>query len=106
MLVFPDDLPALFCGGLVKIRSLKPELLSPGLLFALLNLPFVRQQMRNKQFTRDVIDTIGNRLVEVLLPIPKDRGLRKMIGESFMALLERRNSLRGELRQLVSTMYS
>lgn len=105
ILTFQDDLPALFCGGLVKIRALEPKKLPRGLLFALLNLPFVRQQMRNKQFTRDVIDTLGNRVDEILLPIPRDIGLRNVIGTSFMELLGRRNSLRGELRQLVDTLY-
>lgn len=66
-LVHEDDLPALHCGGLLRLRVLDSEL-SPYALLAALNLPLVRRQMRARQFTRDVIDTMGSRLLEVRVP--------------------------------------
>ena len=54
----------LFSGGINRIRSKASEF-DPYLLLALLNSTTVRQQIRNRQFTRDVIDTIGRRLREV-----------------------------------------
>lgn len=33
--------------------------IGPGLLFAALNTPVVKRHIRAKQFTQDVIDTIG-----------------------------------------------
>jgi hypothetical protein len=67
-LVLKEDLPALFCGGLFRLRAVKKEGLSTEALLGLLNLPLVRRQMRSKQFTRDVIDTLGPRLLEVRVP--------------------------------------
>jgi hypothetical protein len=69
-LVSPDDLPALFCGGLYRLRIRDPKKLSPYTLLAFLNLPVVRKQMRARQFTRDVIDTLGYRLLEIRIPSP------------------------------------
>ncbi|MHB1845351.1 MAG: restriction endonuclease subunit S domain-containing protein [Deltaproteobacteria bacterium] len=69
-LVLKEDLPALFCGGLYRLRVAKKKPLGPHALLGLLNLPLVRRQMRCKQFTRDVIDTLGPRLLEVRVPPP------------------------------------
>lgn len=77
VLLCEDDLPLLYCGGIYKIRSLDHDLLPPGLLFALLNTEFLRRQMRNKQFTRDVIDTLGQRVMELVLPLPTSSDVRR-----------------------------
>lgn len=65
-----DDLPALICGGLYRVRVMNTSTLSPFALLAFLNLPVVRRQMRARQFTRDVIDTLGYRILEVKIPSP------------------------------------
>lgn len=69
-LVGEDDLPALICGGLYRIRVEDTGRLTPFALLAFLNLPVVRRQMRARQFTRDVIDTLGYRILEVRIPSP------------------------------------
>lgn len=69
-LVTSDDTPALICGGLYRLRSFNTDKLAPATLLGLLNLRLVRYQMRSKQFTRDVIDTLGRRLLEVMIPEP------------------------------------
>jgi hypothetical protein len=66
-LVTEDDLPALICGGVYRIRAIGTDI-SPFALLAYLNMPIVRKQMRARQFTRDVIDTLGYRLLEVKIP--------------------------------------
>lgn len=75
------DKKCLYCGGLYKIRSHDYDQLDPWLLLALLNSYIVKRQIRTKQFTRDVIDTIGNRIDEVILPIPKNPEIRKTISD-------------------------
>jgi hypothetical protein len=105
ILLYPDDLPLLYCGGINKLRARQPKTLDSSLLFTLLNLPFVRRQMRNKQFTRDVIDTLGRRLSEVLLPIPKDHGIGEAISSHMGGLVGKRSAFRHELNLLVKTMY-
>lgn len=106
VMVLESDLPCLYCGGLNKIRSLNQEQCPPGLLYAALNLPYVRRQMRNKQFPRDVIDTLGKRFLEVRLPIPRDVGVRREIDRAMMALLAIRHEAREQIRQIIGGMYS
>jgi hypothetical protein len=100
ILVTESDLPLLFCGGIYKVRSNDHQRLPPALLFALLNTPFVHRQIRNKQFTRDVIDTLGQRIVELLIPIPSDARVRQMISEYFDNALQERARLRGMLNRV------
>jgi len=80
-IVTEGDEEIVFCGGLVKLRTLDEDALPPYLLLALLNTYVVKRQMRSKQFTRDVIDTLGRRLDEVRLPVPRSAELRQRIDE-------------------------
>ena len=72
----------LYCGGLFKIRSLNAKALNPYLLLGILNSHIVKRQIRTKQFTRDVIDTVGQRIYEVILPIPKDSSVSDDLSQS------------------------
>jgi hypothetical protein len=99
-MVMPADVPLLFSGGMYRIRIEKPEVLDPFLLLALLNSQVAGRQMRNKRFTRDVIDTLGKRIHEVILPIPKSRSAREAIAEVMRDLLEGRAALRSAAAKL------
>lgn len=95
------DPEMLYAGGLYKIRTKQTETLDPYLLLALLNTPIVRRQMRAKQFTRDIIDTLGRRIFEVVIPLPKDTRARETIADVTRQTIETRGRLRDEARQLV-----
>lgn len=94
------DTKILYCGGMYKLRVRQPEKLDPFLLLALLNTPIVRRQMRSKQFTRDIIDTLGKRLFEVVLPVPKDVKLRRKIAEETRKVIETRVALRNRAKEI------
>jgi len=94
------DTNILYCGGLYKLRVETPEQLDPYLLLSLLNSPIVRRQMRSKQFTRDIIDTLGKRLFEVLLPIPKDAKLCAAIAKETREVIETRAKLRDRTKAI------
>lgn len=96
------DTRILYCGGLYKIRIKKKDQLDPYLLLSLLNCPIVKRQMRAKQFTRDVIDTLGKRLFEVILPIPKDKDLRERIARETRETVLGRVALRNKAKQISS----
>ena len=104
-LVQEEDMPRVFCGGIYKIRFPNPKRLSPGWCYALLNLSIVRQQMRNKQFTRDVIDTLGHRIREVFLPVPKDPKVRAAVGRFVYDACMKRVGLRAKLTQRCKTLF-
>jgi hypothetical protein len=94
------DTRILYCGGLYKVRVKKKDKLDPYLLLALLNCPIAKRQMRAKQFTRDVIDTLGKRLFEVILPIPKDKTLREQIASKTREVVLGRVVLRNKTKQI------
>jgi hypothetical protein len=99
-IVHTDDLPLLFSGGIYRLRVKQGSQLSPTLLLALCNMRVVRRQIRNKQFTRDVIDTLGHRIKEVVLPLPSSVEDRDAISETMRELLEERASLRSQAAEL------
>lgn len=96
------DPNVIYAAGLYKIRTKQPRELDPYLLLALLNTPVVRRQMRAKQFTRDIIDTLGHRILEVVIPLPRDATTRQRIAEVTCETIQTRGRLRQQARQLVT----
>lgn len=104
-IITDHDTKSLYCGGMFKFRVLKGNL-DPFLFLGLMNAYIVKRQMRTKQFTRDVIDTLGNRIEEVVLPIPKDAKVRQAISEAIRNVVKSRISSRDALSRLASEMAS
>jgi restriction endonuclease S subunit len=100
------DTKVVYCGGIYRIRVKKKEELDPYLLFGLLNTGVVKRQMRSKQFTRDVIDTLGKRLYEVQLPIPRDKLKSTKIAAQIKRLILEKEQLRQEQREIRNRIQS
>lgn len=98
-----DDLPALICGGIFRLRSNDLAKLNPFTLLGLLNLPIVRRQMRAKQFTRDVIDTLGKRFFEVRIPDPSSEAAAAL-GEALEKQMKLKSGFRAKLLASVKSM--
>ena len=98
------DTDILYCGGIYKLRVLDQSMLDPYLVFVLLNTPIVRRQMRVRQFTRDIIDTLGRRILEVQLPIPKDGAIAHGVASEMKTAIQRRAELRESIRELVKVL--
>jgi type I restriction enzyme M protein len=98
--VTEKDVPMLFQSHIFRIRVLKPEVIDPYLLFVSLNTPIVKAQIRSKQFTQDIIDTLGSRALELALPIPRDRKARGSLARAAKEIIERRAKYREEARLL------
>jgi type I restriction enzyme M protein len=95
-----SDVPMLFQSHIFRIRVLKKTAIDPYLLFVSLNTPIVKAQVRSKQFTQDIIDTLGNRVLELMLPVPRDRQARENIARRAKEIIERRSQYREEARHL------
>jgi hypothetical protein len=102
-IVTKEDVKSLFCGGMFKFRVNSGNL-DPFLFLGLMNSYIVKRQMRTKQFTRDVIDTLGNRIEEVVLPIPKAPALRKVISDAVRKVVESRVAARETISTLSTAM--
>ncbi len=94
------DARLLYCGGIYKLRVERKDEIDPYLLLAALSCPVVRRQMRAKQFTRDIIDTIGRRIFEVVLPLPREAHTRKRIAAEAREVVERRGKLRNRAQEI------
>jgi hypothetical protein len=94
------DTRIVYCGGIYKMRIKKQSRVDPFLLFGILNTQVVKRQIKAKQFTRDVIDTIGKRLYEIQLPIPKDKNLLLQISTSIKNLIYEKERLWMEQKYL------
>jgi type I restriction enzyme M protein len=102
--VTDNDVPMLFQSHIFRIRILKPNVIDPYLLFVCLNTPIVKAQIRSKQFTQDIIDTLGNRVLELALPVPRDQRTRARLARAAKEIIERRAKYREEARLLPLTL--
>ncbi|PSB19030.1 restriction endonuclease subunit M [Phormidesmis priestleyi ULC007] len=76
------DCKIIYQSHLYKVRVMPNSLdLNPFLLLAVLSSPVVQRQVKSKQFTQDIIDSLGERINELVLPIPKSEQLRHEITE-------------------------
>lgn len=99
-MVTKHDVGCLFQSHILKIRSVDPESFSPFLLLAMLNSEIVKKQIRAKQFTQEIIDTLGKRILEVQIPIPKDKKKRIEIEKEIKKIIILRSDLRERAKEI------
>lgn len=75
------------------LRCERSETLSPFLLLYLMKSRFVQLQIRAKTFVQSTIATLGPRIKEIALPIPRDLGARQKISEDLREIVEGRARL-------------
>jgi type I restriction enzyme M protein len=85
------DLKIVYQSHLYKVRVLKDtEYINPYLLLAVLSSDILQSQIKSKRVTHDIIDSLGTRINELLLPIPKDRGIRRIITNIVKKAIQKR----------------
>ena len=94
------DTKILFQSHIYRLRVEKRDELSPFLLLALLNAPIVKRQIRAKQFTQGIIDTLGSRFQELVLPIPRDPYVKDEIIRKTKEIVSVRADLRHRAREV------
>jgi len=97
------DLKMLVQSHFLKIRSLDWDKLNPYLLLYLLNAPIVRRQIDERTFVQATLSTIGDRLNEIKLPIPKNKRIREKIANEVKQRIEKRAKLKQEIREIFNT---
>jgi type I restriction enzyme M protein len=99
------DREIVFQSHLYKIRvEDERHGLNPYLLLAVLSAPIVQRQIRAKQFTQDIIDSLGERIHELLLPLPKSAQRRRNVTEMVKKVIEDRIEARELARKAVLTV--
>ena len=99
-MVTEDDLPLVYQSHIYKIRSKNHDKIDPHLLLAMLSSPCVEKQIYSKRFTQDIIDTLGPRIRELTLPIPKSRKLKEKIISDVKRIIEVRREARNISRNI------
>lgn len=89
---------------LYKIKYGSKEKMNPYLLLALLYSPIVKEQVRTKQFMQDIIDTLGKRIYELILPIPKNINERDKIIRQVKDVFKKRNEAKKIMKDTLLNM--
>lgn len=101
------DTRIVYQSHLYKLRVKDNCPISPYLILAALSSAPVQQQIKSKRFTQDIIDSLGNRIQELILPIPKEQSLREeitqMVKQAIHKRIEARELSRNACIQLVGT---
>ncbi len=104
-LVTEYDCEIVYQSHLYKIRVNKnPYGLNQFLLLAILSSSVVRQQIKSKQFAQDIIDSLGERIRELILPIPKDNKVRERVTRIVRKAILDRVRARELARQAIDTV--
>ncbi|MFX1488230.1 MAG: N-6 DNA methylase, partial [Promethearchaeota archaeon] len=90
-----------------QIKTLENDkFIDSYLLLYLLNLDIVQKQIQAITFVQGTIATIGNRILEVVLPIPKNVGKRKEISKLIKNIINRKTELRREIHNLSADIFN
>ncbi|MFX0003209.1 MAG: restriction endonuclease subunit M, partial [Promethearchaeota archaeon] len=89
-----------------QIKTLEnDEMIDSYLLLYLLNLDIVQKQIQAITFVQGTIATIGNRIMEVILPIPSDMNKRVEISKHIKKIIEEKKKIRKQIEE-ISLKYS
>jgi len=84
-----------------QLKTLKnDEFIDPYLLLYLLNLEIVQKQIEAITFVQGTIATIGNRIMEVILPIPSDIHKRKEISDYIKKIIDSKIEIKKKIQDL------
>jgi len=94
-IITPLESEILYQSHIYKIRvNQNNRGITAFLLLAILSSPIVQRQIRAKQFTQDIIDSLGGRLFDLVITIPKEQKKREYIDSLVKQVIERRQEAR------------
>jgi type I restriction enzyme M protein len=73
------DLPMLFQSHLYKIRVNDIKRINPFILLAALSSDFVQRQIKSFCVSQDIIDSLGDKIYQLQIPIPKSKRAKQRI---------------------------
>jgi len=90
-----------------QIKILKNnENIDSYLLLYLLNLDIVQKQIKAITFVQGTIATIGNRIMDVILPIPSEINKRKEISNDIKEIIDNKTEIRKKINKLSINYFS
>lgn len=96
------DVKCVIQSHLRKIRVVEDEQINPFYLFYLLNTTFVQHQIEVKTFVQATLSTLGNRIMELDLPIHNDKNEVERITNEVKEIVLNKAKLRKKSIKLVN----
>lgn len=101
-LITEEDTKIVFQSHILRFKVKEnAQGIDPYLLIALLSAPIVKQQISARRFTQDIIDTLGGRWRDIVLPIPKELEARKKVSDSVKKSMDLRTQALLQSRKAV-----
>ena len=94
------DTKILYQSHLYKIRVLPNAPFDNYLFLALLSSPFVRSQIKSQSFTQDIINSLGKRIEEIIIPLPKYENVKKDISDKIREVIEKKIKAREAMTEV------
>lgn len=101
-IVTENDTKCIIQSHLRKIRVLRPNELNSFYLFYLLNSNIVQKQIEMLTFVQATLSTLGNRIMELELPIHKDKNEAERIAKEVEAIVHLKKQLKERTSKLIS----
>ncbi|MFW9779456.1 MAG: N-6 DNA methylase [Candidatus Heimdallarchaeota archaeon] len=83
---------------LKKIRVIERNFLDEYILLWALNTEIVQKQVKSKTFVQSTISTLGERMFELILPVPKALQRREELSREIRTIIEQKMKLRSRIR--------
>ena len=93
-IITKDNIEIVYQSHLYKIRVVDSERINPYLLLALLSSSPVQRQIKAKRLTQDIIDSLGDRIYGLVLPVPRSGERRRKIVQMVQEAIEARAKAR------------
>jgi type I restriction enzyme M protein len=87
-----------------KIRVHSNPLFDPHILLAVLSSPLVQRQIKSHSQTQDIINSLGDRINDLILPIPRDELVRQEISQQVRQVIEDRVEARELSREVMEAV--
>ncbi len=104
------DVQMVYQSHIYKIRVSENNIgLTPSIFLGLLSSDFVQRQIKSKQLTQDIIDSLGRRIYDLVIPIPKNEfSLQKIndLIETTLKLREESKLKSGETMKHINFLFS
>jgi len=95
------DVKCIIQSHLRKIRVVENAELTPFYLFYLLNSKVVQEQISKQTFVQATLSTLGNRIMELILPVPTDREEIDRISNEIKSIIDKKCEIREKTLELI-----
>ncbi len=95
------DVKCIIQSHLRKIRVIENKELTPYYLFYLLNSKIVQEQIEKQTFVQATLSTLGNRILELILPVSTDKEKINKISNDIKSIIHKKCEIREKTLELI-----